>query len=135
MGVAGGSRAALFGFAITALSMIALLGSGGALVTGMAVVSALVGSVFALAGLGVALGRVRVLLAVPVALAFIALLSVVGAVVLLDRTGARGRFGYATAALVTSVLTGSSAVGLWRVLPRGWRPESLKSGRMGTPSR
>lgn len=118
-GVVGGARAALFGFGITTASMVALLYPASLLVAGVAVVSALIGLVFALAGLGIALGRNRLLLAVPVALGFIAILSAAGTLFLLDRAGLRGRLFYATAGLVTTVLAATSAVGLWRIIPHG----------------
>lgn len=118
-GVVGGGRAALFGFGITTASMVALLYPASLLVEVAAVVSTLIGLVFALAGLGIALGRNRLLLAVPVALGFIAILSAAGTLFLLDRVGLRGRLFYATAGLVTTVLAATSAVGLWRIIPHG----------------
>jgi hypothetical protein len=122
-GVVGGARAALFGFCITTASMVALLYPARPLVEVAVVVSALIGLVFALAGLGTALGRSRILLAVPVALGFMAILSAAGTLYVLDRAGLRGRLFYATAGVVTTALAATSAVGfwhgLWRVLPHG----------------
>lgn len=133
-GVTGGGRAALFGFGITTVSMIALLHPASRLLEGAAVVSALIGLVFALTGLGIALGRTRVLLAAPVALGFIAFLTAAGTLILLDRAGLRGRIFYVTAGLLTTMIAAASSISLWRALPHGV-PDRLTSSITDTSQR